>query len=293
MKRVKGTFLLWFILLAGYIFCIPAVSANKAYQVGILDFPPYSVIEKSGAYKGILVDLMERVLTYAGIPYTVKGFPQKRLFSNLSTGKTDIYMGIKGVPFYEDKVLFSDFAVAELDLRVYVRKGTPLIKTIKELKDKRVIVIMGYGYGGLVRFLKDPANHITVDPSHTHTLAFRKLKAKRADYILDYRCPASITIKEVGIEGIQSHSISKMGIYFIVSKKTPGAAELMERIVNAYKSLKADGQLSDMLPILKPLPTSSYNPRILPRCTSFPAHQIEGHSQMYCPCHGPGTAFPG
>lgn len=237
MKRVKCVFLLWFILLAGYVFCSPAVADDRTYHVGILDFPPYSVIEKSGAYKGIMVDLMEKVLKHAGIPYTVKGFPQKRLFSNLSTGKTDIYMGTKGVPFYQGKVIFSDFAVAELDLRVYARKGTPLIQTIEQLKDKRVIVIMGYGYGGLVRFLKDPVNHITMDPSRTHTLAFRKLKAKRADYVLDYRRPASIAIEDVGIESVQSHSISKLGIYFIVSKKTPGAAGLMERMEKAYKSL--------------------------------------------------------
>ena len=247
MKRVKCIFLLWLILLAGYVFCTPALAGDRAYHLGVLDFPPYSVIEKSGACKGIMVDLMERVLKHAGIPYAVKGFPQKRLFSNLSTGKTDIYMGIKGVPFYQGKVIFSNFVVADLDLRVYARKGTPLIQTIEQLKGKKVIVIMGYGYGGLVRFLKDPANHITVDPSHTHTIAFRKLKAKRADYVLDYRRPASIAMEDVGIEGVQSHSISKLGIYFIVSKKTPGAEELMERMEMAYRSLKTDGKLSDIL----------------------------------------------
>ena len=144
------------------------------------------------------------------------------------------------------KVIFSDFAVAELDLRVYARKRTPLIQTIEQLRDKKVIVIMGYGYGGLVRFLKDPANHIMMDPSRTHILAFRKLKAERADYVLDYHCPATIAIEEVGIEAIQSRSISKVDIYFIVSKKTPGAASLMKRMEKAYKSLKADGKLSDI-----------------------------------------------
>jgi len=247
MKKVKCIFLLWLILLAGYVFCIPAVAGDRTYHLGILDFPPYSVIAKSGVYKGIMVDLIERVLKHAGVPYTIKGFPQKRLFSNLSAGKTDIYMGVKGVPFYQGKVIFSDCTVAELDLRVYARKGTPISQTIEQLKGKKVIVIMGYGYGGLVRFLKDPANHITVDPSHSHTLAFRKLKAKRADYVLDYRRPASIAIEDVGIEDVQSHSISKLGIYFIVSKKTPGAAELMERMEKAYKALKTDGKLSDIL----------------------------------------------
>jgi polar amino acid transport system substrate-binding protein len=174
-------------------------------------------------------------------------------------------MGIKGVPDYEGKVLFSAFPVAGLDLRVYFRKVTPAVQNIEQLKGARVIVIdrgasherknglkgarviviMGYGYGGLIKYLENPANKIAVDPSHTHTLAFRKLKAGRADYLLDYQLPASIAIEEAGVKDVRSHSISKVDIFFIVSRKTPGADELMKPMETAYQSLKADGTLSN------------------------------------------------
>jgi polar amino acid transport system substrate-binding protein len=223
----------------------PAAADDGIYRVGILDFPPYAVMEKSGACKGILVGVLERVLKQGGISYTMKGFPQKRLFSNLATGETDIYMGIKGVPDYEGKVLFSTFPVAGLDLRVYFRKVTPAVQNIEQLKGARVIVIMGYGYGGLIKYLENPANKIAVDPSHTHTLAFRKLKAGRADYLLDYQLPASIAIEEAGVKDVRSHSISKVDSFFIVSRKTPGADELMKPMETAYQSLKSDGTLSN------------------------------------------------
>ena len=197
-----------------------ASAEDRTYQVGVLDFPPYAVIEKSGVCKGILVDLLEKVLQRGGMSYTLTGFPQKRLFSNLATGQTDIYMGIKGVPYYDGKVIYSRFPVSDLDLRIYFRKGTPSAEGIGALKGKRVIVIMGYGYGGLIQFLKDPANQITLDPSHTHAIAFRKLAAGRADYVLDYRQPASIAVKEEGIKGLESNSISKIDIFFIAVSYT-------------------------------------------------------------------------
>lgn len=245
MKKMKYVVPLLLFFLAGYASLNSNIVEARTYTVGILDFPPFSVIEKSGECKGILLDSLEKILKHEGIPYTVKGFPPKRLFSNLSSGKTEIYMGIKGVPAYEGKVIFSDFPVADIDLRVYARKGTPVPQTTEQLKGKKIIVIMGYGYGGFIRFLEDPANNITIDPSRTHVIAFRKLKAKRANYVLDYRRPASKAIQEVGIKGIQYHSISKLDVYFIVSKKTPGATELMKRMEKAYKSLRAGGKLSE------------------------------------------------
>lgn len=244
MENWKKTVLFLFILPVVWVFLGPASSYADPYEVGIVDFPPYAVIEKSGKCSGIMVELLEKVLKKAEIPYKITPFPQKRLFKNLATGDTDTYMGIKGVPYYEGKVLFSDVAVSEIDLRAYCLKGTPLIRSRDQLKGKSLIVIMGYGYGGLIRYLKDPKNRITLDPTTTHALAFRKLKAKRADYVLDYRRPASVAIAaEDMAEEVAFTSIAKLNIYFIVSKKTPDAEELMKRMENAHQALKAEGEL--------------------------------------------------
>ncbi len=228
-------------------FCLlffPATVCADSYNVGVVDFPPFAVIEKSGKYGGIMVDLLEKVLKNARISYKITPFPQKRAFKNLATGDIDIYMGIKGVPAYEGKVLFSQEAVSDIDLRAYCLKGTPLIQTNDQLKGKSVIVIMGYGYGGLIRYLKDPANRISLDPTTTHVLAFRKLRANRADYVLDYRRPATMAIKQEGMaEEVDSSTLAKLNIYFIVSKKTPEAQHLMKRLEAAYRTLKAEGGL--------------------------------------------------
>lgn len=221
----------------------PVVAGEKTYHVGVLDFPPFCVIQKTGECSGILVEVIKKVLKHGGISYTFTGMPPKRLYSGLSNGEIDIYLGVKGVPGYAEQVLFSDFAVADIDLQVYSRKGSPVIHSLEQLKGKKILVLMGYGYGGLIRFLKDPKNGITLDASADHITAFRKLKAGRADYVLDYRRPASKAIEEVGLEDVEHGSILKLDVYFIVSKKTPDAEKLMGRMENSYQELKARGKL--------------------------------------------------
>ncbi len=221
----------------------PVMAGGKTYRVGVLDFPPFCVIHKTGEYTGILVEVLEKVLKYDGISYTITGMPPKRLYTGLSTGEVDIYMGVKGVPLYAGKVVFSDSVVADIDLRVYSRKGAPVVQSLEQLKGKKIMVLMGYGYGGLIRFLKDPKNRITLDPTADHITAFRKLRAGRADYVLDYRRPASKAIEEVGLKDFDYGSILKLDVYFIVSKKTPGAEEFMDKIENLYQALKARGGL--------------------------------------------------
>ena len=244
MKNLKNMVLFIFMLLTACAFFNPGWVEAGSYRVGIHHIPPFSVIEKSGAYKGILVEVLENTLKKAGISYTVTPVPQKRMYNDLATGDMDISMGVKGVPAYEGKILFSEFVVTNFDLRVYARKGTALIRNKEEFKGKKVIVILGYGYGGFIRFLKDPANHIAIDPTTTHVLAFRKLMAERADYVLDYHRPASVAIAEEGVaEEVVSHSLSKVNVYFIISKKTPNARKLMKQMEEAYQSLKAEGKL--------------------------------------------------
>jgi hypothetical protein len=69
MKKMKYGTILLALFLGGYVSLDSASAKDATYSVGILDFPPYAVIEKSGDCKGILVGLIEQVLEQAGIDY--------------------------------------------------------------------------------------------------------------------------------------------------------------------------------------------------------------------------------
>ncbi|MBF0231683.1 MAG: transporter substrate-binding domain-containing protein, partial [Desulfamplus sp.] len=140
----------------------------------------------------------------------------------------------------------SNNKITQIDLKIYTRQETPLLKTKEELKGKKILTIRGYSYGGFIKYLEDPTNNIELDVTDGHELAFKKLQGKRADYLLDYSAPAEKTLKSVTIPGIQNHSISLLDVFLIISKKTPDAGNLSKKLEQAFIDLKKEGQLSEL-----------------------------------------------
>ncbi len=238
-KRVS----LWTLgLVAVFLFvCIPGDSFSELLKVGVLDFPPYYVVKSESNVTGSLTAVIRKTLERAGIPYELNGFPPKRLYKNLGEGVTHVFLGTRGVPEYDGQVLYSSIKVEEIEVRLYTLRDKPLLKTLQELKGKQVITQRGYGYGGMVTFLDDPANGITVDPTDGHELAFKKLIKGRADYLLDYMQPAEAVIKNGRLTGLKFSRLKSLSVQFIVSKKVPDAENLLKKIDAAYLALKKEG----------------------------------------------------
>lgn len=215
-------------------------------QAHVFNFQPFYVVEEGKEPSGILVDAMKAVFEKCNMSYTIKGYPAKRAYVNLAEGKSNIFLGVKGVPELEGNVLYGNEKITKIDLRVYTRKETPLLKTKEELKGKKILTIRGYSYGGFIKYLEDPANNIELDVTDGHELAFKKLQGKRADYLLDYSAPAETTLKSVIIPGIQNHSISVLDIFIILSKKTPDAENVLKTLEQAFVDLKKEEKLSDL-----------------------------------------------
>lgn len=220
---------------------IPKGDAAEPLKIGVLDFPPYYVVKSESNVGGSLADVIKKTMDRVGIPYELSGFPPKRLYKNLGEGGTHVFLGTRGVPDYEGRVFYSDIKVEEIEVRLYTLKDKPLLKSLQELKGKQVITQRGYGYGGMVTFLEDPANSITVDPTDGHDLAFKKLIKGRADYLLDYRQPAEAVIRKERLTGLKYSSLKNLRVQFIVSKKAPDAENLLKKIDAAYLALKKEG----------------------------------------------------
>ncbi|MBF0377895.1 MAG: transporter substrate-binding domain-containing protein [Desulfamplus sp.] len=215
-------------------------------KIGVLHFPPFYVVEEGQEPSGILIDYIKASLDKCSITYSIEGYPAKRVYKNLANGISNIFLGPKGVPEFEGNVIYGNEKVIQIDLRIYTRGDTQLLKTKEELKGRTILIIRGYGYGGLIKYLEDPTNNITLDVTDGHELAFKKLQMKRADYLLDYSAPAETTLKSVIIPGIQNHSISLLDVFFIVSKKTPDAEKLLKQLEQAFVDLKKEGKLINL-----------------------------------------------
>jgi len=249
-KRLK----LFSLVILVTAFCQPVGYASQL-SVGAMDFPPFYVFGNGGQVTGINVDIVTAVLDKIGETYEVRGYPVKRLYSNIVKGSCNVFYGIK-VPdkvLPSDAVLYSQNKISKIDLRVYSIGDTPVIQKKEDLVGKSIIVLRGYGYGGFIKFLTSPKTKIKVQTTDKQDFAFKMLKKKRADYLLAFKRPAEISIKHLKSTGYSLPDL-KVGPslfladgYFIVSQKTPEAKQLLARMENAYEELLKGGAFSGMI----------------------------------------------
>ena len=211
-------------------------------KVGITPFPPYYSVTASGEPKGVYLEVLTKTLQAAGLNYEVESYPPKRLYNNLSNGKTDVFIGLKGSPIYHDHVIYSDTQVTRLFLRVYATGKTPLPASKEDLSGHSLGVIRGYSYGGLIRYLNDPINNIDVRSIGDHESSFRMLQKKRIDYLLNYKHPSERVLADMSFENAKYTNLLETNVYFIVSKATPGAEQLLQILEDTYQQLKDQGE---------------------------------------------------
>lgn len=171
----------------------------------------------------------EELMKRAELPWHAMPYPAKRLFKNLKTGTTNFSILVRASSL-KDSCIFSKKPIYNTKLNAYYIGDKIPIKSKEDLAGKHIITIRGYSYGGLRKFILDPANHITFEETSTHKSAFEMLSANRADYLIDYASAAGDILKLHPIKGIKSNSLSQLDIYLVLSKSYPDAEGLMEKL---------------------------------------------------------------
>lgn len=245
MKFYRTNFVvikIYFTIIPFFFFISPQNIGADPLEVGALHFPPFYFVKSTKNVDGIMIDIVTEILKRASIDYVIRGYPPKRLYQNIADGNTDIWIGNKEVAVYKGKIVHSDFPIALVELRVYTIGNKKLPSEKEELRGKNMITISGYSYGGMIKFLENPVNNISTDPAGSHKTALLKLKAGRADYLLDYKYPISKELETIiEVNDLRYSTLFKVPNYIMVSKKTPNAAEILDRMEKAYHQLKKEG----------------------------------------------------
>ena len=223
-----------------------AKAAEVDLKVGVLHFPPFYVVEGPGHVSGIYTDIIEKVLNRAGFTYSIDGFPPKRFYKQLGENTTNFFLGVRGSEYIEGKVAFGELEFEGIQLRAYSTGDTPVVTQKEELSGKRVIVIRGFGYGGLAKYLHEPLHEINIIETGDHYTAFKMLAAGRGDYLLDYRTTSTLVIDDLGLSGIRYGVMMQAHTYFIINKNYPNYSEVLSKIEQAYLELVKEGQVPDI-----------------------------------------------
>lgn len=232
IKKHVLLIVLQFIFLVGILYSYsPCI---YALELGYVEFPPYTFTDKNGKANGFLLKLASKVLDRAKIKWHAKPYSAARLYAQLQTGTTNLFLGIKAVPFIQEHIITQDLIIGKIEMRIYAIDEKPLIRKKEDLSGQSVILIRGYSYSGWSTFLNEPSNHVFVVKVSKHVSAFKALQAGRAKYLLEYRYPAEEVLKSINIPNIQHVSINENNLYFIVSKKTPDANNILFKLNQAY-----------------------------------------------------------
>ena len=244
----------WFLaLFLGFSVQALAAEALPELKVGVMDFPPFYEVVPNRPVRGVLLAPIDQLMHEAGLSYRLNGYPAKRLYRNLATGESDFFIGIKGVPEYEGKVYYSPAPINIIRLQLYRLPGTAELPSLGDVAGKSLIVIRGYSYGGLLLKLKALTPAVDLLEANDHKQALMMLKGARGSYLLDYSLAVDYT--QLQLEKpllMEAKVLSEMGLYLLVSKKTPHAEAVTQRLNEALARLLARGEL-DLL--------KHYNPK--------------------------------
>jgi len=222
-----------------FLVCFPGSKKASEMNVAIIHFPPYYICDGSKPVGGIYVDLLRVVLDTSGIKHKLECFPPQRYYYNISEGNSPLTINIKGSKELEGKVIYSSLALPGLELRAYkANNSDESISKKEQFIGKKIIVVRGYNYGGLLKYLEQPENKIDLVIAPSHLAGFKMLKAKRGEALLNYRHSAEDVSKETNIENIEYGVLYKLDGYFILNQNYPDAEQVMRKIETAYLSLK-------------------------------------------------------
>ena len=202
----------------------------RTIRMVYIEAPPFYYTDEKGSPQGFLIDLMRQVVQKAGYELETFSFPTKRMAYMLINGKADVWLGVSEINDFKCNTLIGKIDIINVVLNIYfIGNKKPLLNK-GDFHGKSVIILRGYSYGGSGRIFRAPVNQVNYVESGSHTSAFKMLRAGRADYSLDYKTPANRTLKTVKISELKSARISSVPLKFVVSKKTPDAANILIKL---------------------------------------------------------------
>jgi hypothetical protein len=182
-----------------------------------------------GQLKNPLLNVADTLFEQAGISFKAKPYPAKRLFSYLKKGVIPFSMLVRASSL-EACCLFSSNPVTSTELRIYRRSASPAIKAKEDLAGKRVIMIRGYSYGSLGKYLRAQENQVQIIDAAGHEAAFQLLERNRGDYVIDYQGPAEEMLFDNPIADLAYDSFKRLDVYLVLSRDYPNAYRLMDHL---------------------------------------------------------------
>lgn len=239
---MKGGFLAVLCLLA-FAFTATQAGPKPTLRTAYVDFPPFKYTGESGNPRGPWVDMTRKVVREAGYRLEWVHLPIARVYLHLRSGQIDLWPGLAGVPELQGAVYETDATPMRLSLMAYHREGKPPVTSIEALRDEKLVLIQGFTYLGVLDRITE--GHNRAEQARTHPSAIGMLLKARGDYLLNYEQPTETAAKAMGVS-LQGSEIYAARGTFVISRKTPGAEQIVRELDAAYQRLLERGEIEPL-----------------------------------------------
>lgn len=223
---------------------------------GNSNYPPYQFLDHNGEPRGFIVDLTRAIARVMGMQIEIRLDDFGKILKELDSGEVDI---LEGLSYSDARAREYDFSTPHSIIvqAIFARKGTPAVKSLEELKGKKVLVHSGGGmHSYLLEKHYDADLVLTGSPRDT----LQQLAAGRCDYAVVALLPAMYIIREEKLSNLVpvATNVAPQRYYCYAVKK--GNAELVAQMNEGLSILKKTGEFNEIydrwIGVLEPQRTS-------------------------------------
>lgn len=243
------------LILMGLLFVLISTNVQAAKPVivgGDKDYPPYEFLDVNGEPAGYNVDLTRAIADVMGMKVEIRLGTWVEMRRALQRGDID---ALQGMSYSEERALEVDFTPPHTIIHhsIFSRKDVPLVRSLKDLRGKRVVV---QEEGILHDFIMSGDFGINLIPVPTQADALRLLSAGENDYALVAKLPGLYlkrTLQLTNIEAVGT-PVAAQKYGYVVGK---GRTELLSRFSEGLAILKNTGRYQEIynrwLGVLEPV----------------------------------------
>lgn len=240
--RVGVGLLAWLLVGSGWAGSpVEGVSPVRGPRIQFATYPIPVHVEN--AREGLFVELMREVAATAGfLHFHIEVMPPPRALRGLMSSKHDAVFPVLDSLFEPHQAMVR--TTESIDCKedfVFTARGTPMLRSLADLRGKVVGITHGYPYSREVM----AATGFTLEVAASDELNLRKLAAGRIDaFVLDEKTGIKAA-QALGLGAAVQYDgmapVSRQDVY-VAFAPTERGRELAERTSDALRQLKASGR---------------------------------------------------
>ena len=123
-----------------------AEPSDKTIIYGVVDWPPYCIINHDSTVAGIMPDILTSIASLHGYKVSFIKYPEKRGLVFLEEGKIDCWAEAVQWVSGPTRFIWTDPIVLAKDHLVFLKEKPCMFNRIEDLHGKNIVACFGYGY---------------------------------------------------------------------------------------------------------------------------------------------------